>query len=238
MSTDWAAHNLAVQDFHGTNLSSANRIKHVLMTAINAGDLRPGLRLKEIELGQQLGVSRTPLREAIAGLKAEGILSITDDGKLRVRVLGYQDVHALYQMRAHLEGLAAELTATQASSAERFFISEIRNEEANLIVQDTEPKILAELNGKFHQSILLASHNLFLIEAMKRLGTMMVLLGPTAYNLAIRVKEIGVEHDAINNAIQMRNPEAAANAAKLHLENAVKARLKIILAQDKASNFD
>ena len=79
MSTDWAAHNLAVQDFHGTNLSSANRIMHVLMTAINAGDLRPGLRLKEIELGQQLGVSRTPLREAIAGLKAEGILSISDD---------------------------------------------------------------------------------------------------------------------------------------------------------------
>jgi len=73
---------------------------------------------------------------------------------------------------------------------------------------------------------------------MKRLGTMMVLLGPTAYNLAIRVKEIGVEHDAINNAIQMRNPEGAANAAKLHLKNAVKARLKIILAQDKASNFD
>ena len=238
MSTDWAAHNLAVHACHGTNLASKNRIGHVLMAAITTHDIKPGVRLKEIELGQKLGVSCTPLLEAIAAPKSGGILSINDDGKLRVRVLAYHDEHALYQMRAHLESLAAELTAIQANSAERTFIFEIRNEEANLIIQNTEPKILAELSGKFLRSILLASRNLFLIEAMKRLDTLMVLLGSTAYSLAIRVQEIDNEHDAIINAIQMRNPEDAANAAKLHLENTVKARLNIISTQDKANTFD
>ncbi|MFZ8991357.1 MAG: GntR family transcriptional regulator, partial [Candidatus Puniceispirillaceae bacterium] len=112
MSTDWAAHDLIVQDHYGNNLSATARIRHILLAAITAGDIGPGARLKEIDLGQKLGVSRTPLREAIAGLKAEGILSIGGDGGLRVRKLGYQDIHALYQFRAELESMAAALAAT------------------------------------------------------------------------------------------------------------------------------
>ena len=107
MSTDWAAHNLTVHNHHGGNLAATSRIRHVLITAITAGDIAPGARLKEIDLGQQLGVSRTPLREAMSALTAEGILSIGDDGGLRVRTLGYQDIHALYQLRAKLESMAA-----------------------------------------------------------------------------------------------------------------------------------
>ena len=70
MSTDWAAHDLTVQNHHGGNLAATSRIRHVLIAAITAGDIAPGARLKEIDLGQQLGVSRTPLREAMSALKA------------------------------------------------------------------------------------------------------------------------------------------------------------------------
>ena len=76
MSTDWAAHNLTVHNHHGGNLAATSRIRHVLITAITAGDIAPGARLKEIDLGQQLGVSRTPLREAMSALQSAGILSI------------------------------------------------------------------------------------------------------------------------------------------------------------------
>jgi DNA-binding GntR family transcriptional regulator len=237
MSTDWAAHDLIVQDHYGNNLSATARIRHILLAAITAGDIGPGARLKEIDLGQKLGVSRTPLREAIAGLKAEGILSIGDDGGLRVRRLGYQDIHALYQFRAELESMAAALAATQASPAEREFIAEIRARETSLVIAGSDPAALAKINGQFHQSIALASHNSFLIETLQRLSTLMVLLGPTAYSLSARVREIGTEHDAINAAIQTHDPAAAKLAAGTHLQNAVKARLQIIATGHK-ENID
>ena len=237
MSTDWAAHDLIVQDHYGNNLSATARIRHILLAAITAGDIGPGARLKEIDLGQKLGVSRTPLREAIAGLKAEGILSIGDDGGLRVRRLGYQDIHALYQFRAELESMAAALAATQASPAEREFIAEIRARETSLVIAGSDPAALAKINGQFHQSIALASHNSFLIETLQRLSTLMVLLGPTAYSLSARVREIGTEHDAINAAIQTHDPAAAKLAAGTHLQNAVKARLQIIATGHK-ENMD
>ena len=233
MSTDWALHDSAVTRSFGDSLSAVRRIRHVLIAAITAGDIAPGTRLKEAELGQQLGVSRTPLREALAALRAEGILSIGEDGGLCVRALDYQDVHALYQMRATLEGMAAELAAAQASLAERSFIAAVRAEEASLVTSGATPSVLAEINGRFHHAILLASHNPFLIETMQRLGTLMVLLGPTAYSLASRVDEIGSEHDAINAAIQAAQPDDAGPAARTHLQNAVRARLAIMATGQK-----
>ena len=237
MSTDWAAHDLKVQNHHGGNLAATSRVRHVLIAAIIAGDIAPGARLKEIDLGKQLGVSRTPLREAMSALKAEGILSIGENGGLRVRSLDYQDIHALYQLRAKLESMAAELAAEQASLAEREFIAEIRAKESILINDGTSPATLAKLNGQFHQSIALASHNAFLVETLQRLSTLMVLLGPTAYSLVERVREIGAEHDAINSAIQTHDPIAAKQAASTHLQNAVKARLQLIASGQK-DNMD
>ena len=193
MSTNWAAHDLTVQNNHGGNLAATSRIRHILIAAITAGDIAPGERLKEVDLGQQLGVSRTPLREAMSALKAEGILSISNDGGLRVRTLGYQDIHALYQLRAKLESMAAELAAAQASPAEREFIAEIRAKESILVNDGTNPATLAKLNGQFHQSIALASHNSFLVETLQRLSILMVLLGPTAYSLAERVRPLSTE---------------------------------------------
>ena len=117
MPIDWAKHSRAVNQRYGDSLSATRHIRHVLLAAINAGDIMPGTRLTETELGKQLGFSRTPLREAIAALKAEGIIETGEGGSLQVRVLAYQDIHALYEMRATLEGMAARLAATGASPA-------------------------------------------------------------------------------------------------------------------------
>lgn len=70
------------------------------MDAISSGNLVPGARLKETELVSALAVSRTPLREALAALRAEGILERDDDG-IRVRRLAWRDVWALYELRGH-----------------------------------------------------------------------------------------------------------------------------------------
>ena len=169
-------------------------------------------------------MSRTPLREALAALRAEGILSIGEDAGLCVKPLIIR-IFPRFTDQA-LDGMAAELTA--AGSQPNGFIATVRAEEESLVNNGASPSILAEINGRFHHGILLASHNPFLIETMQRLGNLMVLLGPTAYSLASRVDEIGEEHDAINAAIQAAQPEDAGLAARTHLQNAVRARLAIM----------
>ena len=207
------------------------RLRRLILDAIQAGELRPGARLKEIELVAALSVSRTPLREALAALRAEGILERDDDG-LRVRRLDWHDVRGLYELRGTLEGLAASLAARNAGDAERTVIDGICAVEAELIEAGAPPHLLARQNRQFHNAILQAAGNRFLAESLERLSRLMVLLGATAYTLAGRAEAIRDEHAAINNAIRSGDATAAATAMSRHLDSALTARLRLLSLTD------
>tara|TARA_B100000683_G_scaffold31772_1_gene27960 strand:+ start:1203 stop:1940 length:738 start_codon:yes stop_codon:yes gene_type:complete len=203
------------------------RLRRLILDAIQAGELRPGARLKETELVAALSVSRTPLREALAALRAEGILERDDDG-LRVRRLDWHDVRGLYELRGTLEGLAASLATRNAGDAERTVIDGICAAEAELIEAGAPPYLLARQNRQFHNAILQAAGNRFLAESLERLSRLMVLLGATAYTLAGRAEAIRDEHAAINNAIRSGDATAAATAMSRHLDSALTARLRLL----------
>ena len=203
------------------------RLRRLILEALPSGELRPGARLKEAELVAALAVSRTPLREALTALRAEGILERDDDG-LRVRQLGWHDVRGLYELRGTLEALAASLAARNAGDSERAVIGEVCGAEAELISGGAPPEILARHNRRFHNAILQAAGNRFLVESLERLSRMMVLLGATAYTLAGRAEAIRDEHEAINRAIQQGDEAAAARAMSRHLDSALTARLTLL----------
>lgn len=207
--------------------ATPTRLRRLIMDAISSGDLVPGARLKETDLVAALAVSRTPLREALAALRAEGILERDDDG-LRVRRLDWRDVRAIYELRGTLEGLAASLAAQNAGDAERAVINDICAAEAALIRNDAAPDVLARHNRQFHHAILQAAGNRFLTESLERLSRLMVLLGATAYSLAGRAGSIRDEHEAINHAIQAGDAPNAAAAMSHHLDSALKARLTLL----------
>ena len=207
--------------------ATPTRLRRLIMDAIATGDLLPGARLKEADLVAALAVSRTPLREALAALRAEGILERDEDG-LRVRQLDWRDVRALYELRGTLEGLAASLAAQNAGDAERAVIDGICSAEADLIRQGAPPDVLARHNRQFHHAILQAAGNRFLVESLERLSRLMVLLGATAYSLAGRAGSIRDEHESINRAIQAGEAAAAAAAMSQHLDSALTARLKLL----------
>ena len=207
--------------------ATPTRLRRLIMDAISAGDLLPGARLKETDLVAALDVSRTPLREALAALRAEGILERDEDG-LRVRRLDWRDVRALYELRGTLEGLAASLAAQNAGHAERSVIDDICRAEAELIRQNAAPDVLAHHNRQFHHAILQAAGNRFLAESLERLSRLMVLLGATAYSLAGRAGSIRDEHEAVNRAIQAGDAAAASAAMARHLDSALTARLKLL----------
>ena len=208
-------------------ISTADRIRRLISMAIQAGDLPPGSRLKETELGAELHVSRTPLREALTALKAEQILE-ADEGGLHVRTLDWQNISSLYALRGKLEGMAAALAATHASASERQIIGQICADEVQLMAIGAAPSVLAKHNRRFHNAILQAAGNKFLTESLQQLSRLMVLLGTTAYSLPDRVLSIQREHQAINQAIQNRQPSVAEEAMQAHLDKALLARLNLL----------
>ena len=88
-------------------LSSAQRCRLTIIEAIKKGLLPPGHKLIEADLCKALLVSRTPLREALAALRADGVIE-ADGQTMRVRQLAWRDIHDLYDMRTLLEGAAAK----------------------------------------------------------------------------------------------------------------------------------
>ena len=203
------------------------RLRRLILAAIQSGALSPGMRLKEVDLVTALAVSRTPLREALTRLRAEGVLERDEDG-LRVRRLDWRDVRSLYELRGTLESMAARLAARNAAEAERRVIADICHAEAALINDGAMPEELARHNRQFHNAIWQAAGNHFLAESLERLSRLMVLLGATAYSMPDRVAAIRSEHDVINDAIQTRDPQAAAEAMQRHLDTALAARLSLL----------
>ena len=96
-SINWAELTRQLAQRDDLPAAAPARLRQLFLAAIQSGALAPGARLKEIELVNALSVSRTPLREALAALRAEGILERDDDG-LRVRRLGWRDVRSLYEL--------------------------------------------------------------------------------------------------------------------------------------------
>ena len=208
-------------------LSTSARCRHAIILAIKQGVLPPDARLVEAELCEAFNVSRTPLREAVTALRADGIISL-DSQSLRVRKLAWRDIHELYDMRALLEGAAAQYAARHAGPAEKQVIAALIKTEAQLIAAKARPDILAAHNVQFHEAIMQAARNPFLTEALERLSHLFILIGDTAYSLSDRVSEIATQHAAINDAIQLGDEAGAEAAMRVHLQDALAARLRLL----------
>src|SRR3546814_4510444 len=89
-----------------------------LKESIQTGELKPGQRIREIEMADRLRMSRTPVREALRRLEADGLLTFAPYRGMVIAELDHQAVMELYQMREVLEGTAAGLAARHASEAE------------------------------------------------------------------------------------------------------------------------
>lgn len=197
-----------------------------LFGAIEQGTLKPGARLREIELSEWVGASRTPIREALGRLEAEGLVTRDPSRGMVVAELDHGLVAELYVMREVLEGTAAALAARHASDAEIDALRELaaRDREA-----ESDPVRLARLNRHFHEAMFRCAHNRFLIRAVHSLRQSMVLLGQTTLGVPGRPKTARAEHQAIVEAIARHDAEAAAAAARAHIRAAYRVRLGLML---------
>lgn len=195
----------------------------LILEAIDTGVYKPGDRLVESDLAERLGVSRTPIREALQRLETQSLL--TRDGRsLIVSSLDHNQLAELYVVRAELEGLAANLAARHATDEEVKVLRDMVEDDHRLL---DDPQNMARANRRFHKQIHLASHNRFLVQQLDLVHRSMALMATTSLAAAGRAEDALSEHDRIVSAIEARDSTAAAEALKAHISKAFVTRLKL-----------
>lgn len=130
-----------------------------LRAAILGGDLQPGARLGEVELAEQLGVSRTPVREALRRLAAEGLVDVLPNRGARVVEWSTADLDEIYDLRALLESHGAARAARRIAAGELLVLEKLCRDMEDCATRGRERDLdrLASLNAEFHRRILDAS---------------------------------------------------------------------------------
>ena len=200
----------------------------LLIEAIDKGTYPPGARLVEAELADRFHVSRTPIREALQKLETQHFL-IRDGRSLIVSKLNHSEVRELFEVRAELEGLAANLAAQHAAEEEILVLQQMIDADRNLI---NEPDRLVQTNRRFHHQLHLASHNGFLINQLNDVHRRMALLVSSSLEVEGRATQALDEHQTIVDALKSRDGDAARKAIKLHLSRAFEMRLRIQSTRD------
>ncbi len=202
-----------------------------LVAEIRSGTLRPGARLTETELATRFGISRTPVREAIRQLEAEGLVVHQPRVGAALRALDYAEVTELYEMRAVLEGTAARLAARAASQVELAELGAI-NEDMAAATGNAER--LYHLNKQFHAALLDAAKNRFLVAAMGAIHKTMLILGPSTMEEAERAAAALGEHRQVLDALAARDGGSAEMLMRGHIEAAQRVRLRQFRARSMA----
>jgi DNA-binding GntR family transcriptional regulator len=197
----------------------ATRAYRELRRALLQRAFVPGQRLVEVELAQQLGVSRTPVREALRRLVAEGLVEMLPSGGMAVRDTR-SEMADIYGLRQVLEGYAARLAATRITPEEidhlESFCLRMRDALATNAHEQT-----VELNTAFHLAIAAASHSARLIEMIE--GYRDLFLTPrtlSRYDHAAMLHS-QQQHEAMVGALRRRDGATAEQVVREHFGDAV-----------------
>lgn len=128
-----------------------------LRARIASGALLPGAWLREVALAQELGLSRTPVREALRTLAAEGLVELVHNRGARVVAWTEQDLDETYRLRALLEGEAAGLAARRALPEQLEAVQRAQDDYERSIEQGADATAVAAGNDAFHAAVLAAS---------------------------------------------------------------------------------
>ncbi|WP_144793869.1 GntR family transcriptional regulator [Corynebacterium singulare] len=189
------------------------------------GTLPPGTQLKEIQLANRFGVSRTPIRDALSRLEDSGLAERVNRG-LEVRGLDPEQVIQVYDIRILLEVEAAGQAAQNRSLNDILTLEALLERDRGLEKPtDTE---LIQTNLEFHRSVWKATQNPILIELLEQLMTHLVHAPTSTLSVNNRQKEALQEHARLITAISDRDTATARKIAKLHFSTAREIRMDLL----------
>ncbi len=183
---------------------------------IATGELPPGSSLDEATLSEQHGVSRTPVREALIQLAAEGLIEIRPRRGAVVTSIGPGRLLEMFEVMAELEAMCARLAARRMSEGERTDLL-AAHQACEAARSDQDPDAYFYCNERFHTAIYAGSHNVFLSEQAQQLQRRLRPYRRLQLRVRNRISTSFAEHETIVRAILAGDAGAAATALRDHV---------------------
>ena len=200
---------------------------NTLRKAILTGELQPGERLMEIHLANQLGVSRTPIREAIHKLALEGLVIMIPRRGAEVAQITEKSLKDVLEVRRALDALCAELACDRITEAEKKQLQKACSDFEKATVTG-DATTIAEADVTLHDIIVAATGNERLIQLVNNLSEQMYRYRFEYIKDENKHKHLVEEHRMIYDSIVRHDKEGAARAAKLHIDNQEKSIIRQI----------
>ena len=206
-----------------------------LREAIRRGILKPGERIMEIQLAEELGVSRTPVREAIRKLELEGYVVMMPRRGTYVANMSIRDINEIFEIRTALESLSNGLAAEHITGEELEHLQRLLVIIGGHIKEGDMEKIV-ETDIEFHDLMYHAARNQRLVGIISNLRDQLTRFRTLSMSHPGRLEATLDEHRAIVEAIANGDRKAASKAAERHMENSEKTLLKAMEAMKEKNS--
>jgi DNA-binding GntR family transcriptional regulator len=202
-------------------------IFNVLREAIIVGELKPGERLMEVQLAEKMGVSRTPVREAIRKLELEGLVTMIPRKGAHVSGLSTKDIMDVLEVRSSLDGLATSLAAIRMTDDELKSLQSVNAQFSNYTEKGNLQGSIKK-DVEFHEIIYKASRNEKLLQIVNNLREQVHRFRVIYLKDYVSPKELIKEHLEIVDAIKNRDELLSQKTAQNHIQKQEEAILKAI----------
>ena len=215
-----------MQDFLQSNMDEFLPLRDVvfntLRQAILTGELKPGERLMEIHLADRLGVSRTPIREAIRKLELEGLVTMIPRRGAEVAQITEKSMKDVLEVRRALDALCAELACDRITDEELENLR-LACDAFETAVKTKDAKKIAQADVALHDIIVRATGNQRLIQLVNNLSEQMYRYRFEYIKDSSQHQNLIDEHRIIYQSIVFKDKKTAADAARTHIDNQEKA---------------
>ncbi len=196
----------------------AESVYYQIRRNILSGKYQPGKAVTEMEVSNDLGVSRTPVREAFKHLESEGLLELRPNRGAIVVGIGRADIEDIYEIRSLLEGRAAERAALQSDEDSLKHLSEVIDLTEFYIERENYDRV-TEMDDRFHQSIYELTGSRILQRILKELHAYAENIRERSIREPGRAKLMLEEHRAVLDAMKEKDPKTAGERMVQHVQN-------------------
>ncbi|MEZ5740645.1 MAG: GntR family transcriptional regulator [Burkholderiaceae bacterium] len=198
---------------------ASDQIRIEIETAIEQGTLLPGDSIDESELAAQYQVSRTPIREALIRLQAQGLLSSRPRGGMTVAKMDLPQLLSMWELMAELEGVAVRL-ASQRMTARQLADLVASHESSRAVMEADDADGWQEANLRFHECIYSAARNKYLRQDILRMRALTGYYRRHAFGALGRIRTSFEQHGQIVAALQRGDAAAASTKMIDHMRPA------------------
>ena len=207
--------------------SLAERAYHAIREMIVSLDLRPGAVIDERSLMQQLGIGRTPTREALRRLALERLVEVYPRRGMFVTPVEIQDLASLADVRSVLESSAARFAADRATDDDREAVDGLLDDLDRH--DELDQRELMALDERIHRQVYRCAHNAFLEATLEQYYVLALRIWMIALDRAQELEEAVEAHRTLLEAIQDGDGERAAETMRAHVENFEQAMHQVLL---------